>query len=397
MSGQAIVIVSPYRTEYGPPQTLEHVCRSLFDAGYRPIVAVPHGARITDNLTALGTPIRMLDSLTTFPRTYDPLRLTRFFRDHHATVKAIGRVAREEKAVAIYSISEATYAGSLAARGLGIPSTVHVIGMSIQSPRLAANTYVRFLGGITDQFIACSAAVAEMLIELGAASSRVAVVHNGISVSAVQAGAALPSPVSHEGPKIGMVAAYDRRKGHELFLRAAARLAPIYPDARFYLIGGTLGDHVESRAFERRIAALIDSLNLSDRVELVGYVAQPEVYAWLAAMDVVVVPSKTEAFAHALLEAMACERPVVATAIEGNLDAFADGHSGLYAARFPETVAAAVRRLLDDPDLAARMGVAARERVERYFDLSVTLPALAQTVGELLRSRAPAASAGHAL
>lgn len=392
MSGGTIVVVSPYRTEYGPPQTLEHVCRSLSDAGYHPIAAVPDGARITENLAALGTPIRTLGSLTTFPRTYDPLRLARFFRNHQATVREIGRVARGEKAVAVYSISEATYAGSLAARGLGLPSAVHVIGMSIQSPRVAANTYVRFLGGITDQFIACSAAVAEMLIELGAASSRVSVVHNGISVAAVQAGAALPTPVAHKGARIGMVAAYDRRKGHELFLRAAARLAPIYSDARFYLIGGTLGDHLESRAFERRIASLIESLNLTDRVELVGYVGQPEVYAWLAAMDVVVVPSRTEAFAHALLEAMACERPVVATAIEGNLDAFADGHSGLYAERSPEPVVAAVRRLLDNPDLAARMGLAARERVERYFDVSVTLPALAQTVGELLRSHAAKAA-----
>lgn len=388
MSRRTIVVVSPYRTEYGPPQTLEHVCRSLSDAGYRPVAAVPHGARITDNLAALGTPIRTLEALTTFPRTIDALRLGRFFRDHHATVGALGRVAREENAVAVYSISEATYAGSLAARRLGLPSAVHVIGMSIQSPRIAANTYVRFLSGITDHFIACSAAVAEMLIDLGTASSRISVVHNGIPVAAVQAGATLPSPVSHEGPRIGMVAAYDRRKGHELFLRAAARLAASHPDARFYLIGGTLGDHVESRAFERRIATLIDNLHLGDRVERVGYVGQPEVYAWLAAMDVVVVPSKTEAFAHALLEAMACERPVVATAIEGNLDAFADGHSGLYAARSPDAVAAAVRRLLDDPGLAARIAVAARERVERYFDVSVTLPALAETMEKLLRSHA---------
>jgi glycosyltransferase involved in cell wall biosynthesis len=108
----------------------------------------------------------------------------------------------------------------------------------------------------------------------------------------------------------------------------------------------------------------------------------------MRAMDVIVVPSRTEAFAHALLEAMACARPIVATGIEGNLDAFVHEHSGLYADRTPDAVAAHVVRYLRDPAFAAEVGRQARERVSLLFDLSATLPANAAVVLDVLEATA---------
>ena len=70
--------------------------------------------------------------------------------------------------------------------------------------------------------------------------------------------------------------------------------------------------------------------------------------------------------------------------IEGNLDAFVDGHSGIFVPRAPAAVAAAVGSLLADPDRAARMGAAARRHAAVAFDLSVTLPSLGFTVHELI-------------
>jgi len=181
-----------------------------------------------------------------------------------------------------------------------------------------------------------------------------------------------------------MVAAYDPRKGHELFIEGAALIAKEHPDVRFYVIGGILKGQPESVAFELRVKALIVSLGLTDRIELVGFVPSPDVYRWIRAMDIVVVPSRTEAFAHALLEAMLCHKAVIATGIEGNLDAFVNGHSGIYIDPLADQLAGVISDVLADPERRQALGDAARERATRFFDLSVTLPANAQIVDHLI-------------
>ena len=265
------------------------------------------------------------------PRTFNPLRLGRFLGEHLIAADRIRELAEEEQASAVYSISEATFCGGLGARRAGIPSLTHVIGMSIRSPRIGGKTYIRLLDNVTDTFVACSSAVAELLAEFGVDDDKIAVTHNGIPTGEVEAAAALGRPTGLPGgPLVGMVAAFDPRKGHELFVEAAALIAQDYPEARFVLIGGVLEGQAESRAFEQRVDSLIRRRGLAERFVRPGFVPRPEVYRWVAALDVAVVPSETEAFAHALVEAMACARPVVATAIEGNLDAFVDGHSGTW-------------------------------------------------------------------
>jgi hypothetical protein len=381
---RSVLVVSPYRVEYGPPQTLEHVCRALVDAGYDPVCAVSPGAHLTEELRALGPRVREVAGLETFPRTLNALRLSAFFNRHISAARTLQQVAVEEDADAVYSISEATFAGGLAAKRLEIPSIVHVIGMSIRSPRWSGNLYVRFLDRLTDQFIGCSSAVAEMLDDYGVDDEKVTVVHNGIDVAAIEATAGATSPVAHPGPRVGIVAAYDPRKGHELFVEAAALVARRHRDARFFVVGGILGGQADSVAFERRVAGLIRSHGLEQRFERPGFVPAPEVYAWIRAMDVVVVPSRTEAFAHALLEAMVCGKPIVATGIEGNLDAFVHGHSGLYAAPRPEALADAVAALIEDPEGAATLGRNALARASDYFDLGVTLPAIGHVVRNVL-------------
>lgn len=379
---RSIVIVSPYRIEYGPPQTLRHVARALAEAGYNPICLVPEGARHDGGVEGFAE-VRQLRHLATVPRTWNAARLASFLGQHLDAAAAIEDVAREIEARAVYSISEAVFAGSVAARRLAIPGIVHVIGMSIRSPRLGGLAYVRMLNQITRHFIACSSAVAEMLADYGVTDQKISVVHNGVPLARIESTRDLPDPLSAEPrPRIGMVAAYDARKGHDLFVSAAAQVARARPDATFYLIGGVLDDQPESAAFERRVIDQIGQLNLADRVRRVGFIAPPELYTWIRSMDVMVVPSRTEAFAHVLVEAMKCRRPLVATGIEGNLDAFVDGHSGMYAERDPASIAMKVIALLDNPERAAAMGAAA-ERRSHLFDLATMLPALADAVGRV--------------
>jgi glycosyltransferase involved in cell wall biosynthesis len=374
-----IVVVSPYRLEYGPPQTLAHVARALVDAGFDPICLVPDRARRVGDLEQIAD-VRPLGELTTVPRTWNVGRLGLFMAHHTKAARAIEEVVRESDARAVYSISEAVFAGSLAARRSDVPGIVHVIGMSIRSPRIGGLAYVRMLDHLTAHFIACSSAVAEMLSDYGVHDDKINVVHNGVPLSQIKATEHRPDPLAGQPrPRIGMVAAYDPRKGHDLFVDAAALVAAENPAATFYIIGGALEGQPESAAFEGRVIAQIERVGLGHRIKRLGYLAPPDLFAWIAAMDVMVVPSRTEAFAHVLVEAMACKRPVVATGVEGNLDAFAHGHSGLYASPDARSIATGISTMLADPVRATAMGEAAARRAE-LFDLKVTLPALGDAI-----------------
>jgi glycosyltransferase involved in cell wall biosynthesis len=107
-------------------------------------------------------------------------------------------------------------------------------------------------------------------------------------------------------------------------------------------------------------------LGVSDSVRFVGY--QPDLREWLALADIVVLPSLYEGLPVSPIEALACERAVVATAVDGTPEVVLDGKTGLTVP--PEDVpalAAAICRLLGDAGLRRSLAVAGREWVHAQF------------------------------
>jgi glycosyltransferase involved in cell wall biosynthesis len=149
------------------------------------------------------------------------------------------------------------------------------------------------------------------------------------------------------------------QKGHSYLLAAAAQV----PDATFVLAGdGPLRAELEAQAHK---------LGVADRCVFLG--DRPDVPDLLAAADVLVLPSLFEGLPVSVLEAMAAERPVVATRIGGTDEAVAHELNGLLVPpRDPTALASAIRRLQTDPALARRLAAAGRERVEREFSTEVT-------------------------
>ena len=108
----------------------------------------------------------------------------------------------------------------------------------------------------------------------------------------------------------------------------------------------------------------------------------------LAAADVVVLPSLTEGLPLAVLEAMACARPVVATSINGTREAVVDNVTGfLVAPNDDEATAEAMLRLIDDKALARDMGVNGRQRVERHYNLASFVESVEALYDDLLARR----------
>ena len=116
-------------------------------------------------------------------------------------------------------------------------------------------------------------------------------------------------------------------------------------------------------------AAAIDRLDLGDAVRFVSGLSEPSLVDLFGSASVAVVPSLYEGFSLPAVEAMACATPLVATTAGALPEVVGpDGVTALHVPPGdPEALAAAIGRVLDDPDLAARLGAASRERVVEHF------------------------------
>lgn len=159
------------------------------------------------------------------------------------------------------------------------------------------------------------------------------------------------------------VARLSPQKGLQDLVAAAQQLKDNLPSARYVVIGeGELRSALTNE---------IKRAGLEGVVRLVGNLPSPEVARWLQSADVFVLPSHFEGGpATALMEAMAVGCAVVGTRVSGSEELIPGPEFGvLVEARQPEALAAAIRRLLEDPEIRARLGRQARERVVSGFDI----------------------------
>jgi len=171
-------------------------------------------------------------------------------------------------------------------------------------------------------------------------------------------------------------------KGVPLLLEALVRLRTAHPDVRLTLIG----DGPERSALE----AMTQAMDLSDIVTFTGYLGQTEVAEHLCQSDILVLPSFAEGVPVVLMEAMAARRPVIATRVGGVQELVEDGISGL---TIPpgdvDTLTSSIEKLLSDPDLCLKMGVAGRAKVEAAFDVAKEAAWLGTLFQQSLAGRLP--------
>jgi N-acetyl-alpha-D-glucosaminyl L-malate synthase BshA len=172
------------------------------------------------------------------------------------------------------------------------------------------------------------------------------------------------------------VARFHPVKDHPMLLRAFGQVAPRHPDVDLLLAGdGPLRPSLE---------ALAADLGMAGRVRFLG--VRRDVPAILAASDVFVLSSVSEAASLTLLEAMATGVPVVVTDVGGNPEIVRDGVDGLLTPRGDAgAMAGALDRLLSDAALAGRLGCQARERAQAVYRLDRTVQRYADLYRELSR------------
>ncbi len=191
-------------------------------------------------------------------------------------------------------------------------------------------------------------------------ASTAAVVPNGVDPAERNAGSAT---VSHVAPVALAVGRLQHVKGFDLLIRAFARAVDRgdLPAGALLRIGGS---GPEQPALEMLAA----DLGISDRVELLGALDRRQVAEEMARAAVVVVPSRAEAFGITVLEAWRAHAPVIATTRGGPPEFVEHGVTGvLVDPTDTAALAAAVARVLGDPDLGGAMGDAGWRRTLADF------------------------------
>lgn len=270
------------------------------------------------------------------------------------TIVRLARLARSHRADVIHThLSTASLLGALAAKLARVPSVAHVHGLNTA-------TCFRYSTAV----IAVSEAVKKHLVSQGLAEKRTRVIHNGVDLAqfapAPLADAKRAAGRDPEQPLLGVFGRLSPEKGQRVALEAMFLVLKERPDARLVIVGdGKERDDLGASA---------EALGIAESVEFAGFVAHAG--GLMAACDAVVVPSLKEGFGLVAVEAMALERPVVASAVGGLSEIVLQEQTGLLVEpNDPQTLSRAMLRVIQDDSLARAMGRAGREQARVHFDI----------------------------
>lgn len=203
-----------------------------------------------------------------------------------------------------------------ALRSNKIPLVVSLHGSDVwvEAGRSAFDRWIfRCLAARAHAVTACSASLLEDAVALAPDIRGKGIpIHNGVQRSLfVDA-----EPYDYPCPYIAGVGRLDHRKGFDLLIDAFARVASDFPDHHLLIAGGG--------AAQAELQAQIDRLQLAHRAKLVGVLRHPALGSFYKSAQVAVIPSRREPFGIVALEALAAGTHIVATRVDGLVEALAD-------------------------------------------------------------------------
>jgi glycosyltransferase involved in cell wall biosynthesis len=186
-------------------------------------------------------------------------------------------------------------------------------------------------------------------------------------------------------PVIGMTARVSGQKDYVTLARAAKRVLEVLPAARFVIVG----DHERHAAHREHFSLVqreLERLGVAQAFVFTGF--RSDVAQVMAAFDVFVLSTHFEGLPLVILEAMAMQLPVVATAVNGIPELITNDSVGLLAPHEDdETLARHLLALLGDPARARRVAAGGRELVERQFSARMFGENIAALYADALRGR----------
>lgn len=368
-----IVSINHTADVYGASRCLERFAARAIRDGHELLVVLPGPGPLKDALDAIGVTVRLHPLLTIVDRN-----TTRTLRNQFAllarfplSVIWLMWTIAGFRADVVHTNGGVTISPAFAARLLRRPHVWHVREFFLEFPRLWPH-YERMMFLMSDAIVAVSQAIRNQFSERS--RSKVWVVYDGLPAAEFER--TTVEPETHAlRERFGLGSRLSacvvgrlkwKRKGQEVFIRAAGLLKSKYPDA-VYLVVGTAApgsqDHVD------RFRALAHEAGVGDRVVFTGDIR--DVRPVYAAVDVSVAPSvDPEPFGCIVIESMAMGTPVIGSNAAGIAEQIVDGRTGYLFAPGDECgLAAALDALFADVLLRREVAANARRRFLAEFEL----------------------------
>lgn len=344
-----------------------HLACGLHPARFRPCVVVPGEGSLSQSLRARGVEARVLD----LPRVaWDgSLRVAAALR------RLLALVDRLDVDLLHTDGPRNTFYAGVVGRLRRKPVIWHVRAST-------PDPYDPLLSLLSSRVLLVANAL-EHRFRSKRAMRKIRVIHNGVDLERFRPGDRefSTSPVAPGGEVvIGTVGRVETEKGTLTLLEAVKRLNPDLSAVRLQVAGD-----ISDIAYFDRCRGYCRDAGISERVEFLGHVHPTEDF--LRSLDVFVLPSaEAEAFPRAVLEAMACGKPVVVTDAGGTREAVDEGRTGFVVPpRAPQLMADRLRALVGSAELRARMGRCARLRAEALFALERNTELTANVYEEAVR------------
>jgi glycosyltransferase involved in cell wall biosynthesis len=276
-------------------------------------------------------------------------------------------------------------AGNLASRFVPVPA--RIVFRRVNFPlRDSPITRFQYTWGI-DCIVAISESIRGQMVAGGIPPSLIRTIYEGIDLS-IYPRRTVPNPhQTGDRVVVGTVAHLSPEKGLQFLVEAAALIPSVRSRLKFVIVGdGQCRGELES---------LVRDKGLSDCFNFAGF--QDRTVQATRSFDMFVLPSLSEGLSSAILTAMACSLPVIATNVGGIPELVRNGVTGLLVPPGdPQSLGGAIQQLLDDPDAAFQMGLRGRARAEEHFTLQRKILETEQLCYSLLEAAKGASTETHA-
>jgi glycosyltransferase involved in cell wall biosynthesis len=369
-----VIVITGLRTG-GAEMMLLKVLERL-DPAWRPhVISLTDVGEIGHRIAALGIPV---EGLGLRPGRVGPLAVAR-----------LATRLRELRPDVVHTwMYHADLVGGLAAKlagGCAVGWAIHNTSLDPARTRLSTRLVARacavLSGRVPDRIVSCSEVARQVHVGLGYCADRMVVLPNGFDLAAFRPDAAAREEVRRElgvadgTPLVGIVGRVDPVKNYEGFFVAAALVRARRPDAHFVLVGQGL------EPGNADIVALAVAAGVGDVTHLLG--RRDDVPRLMAALDVYVSSSHSEAFPNVLGEAMACGVPCAVTDV-GDSGLIVGDTGRVVAPGDMVALAAAIGDLVELPPAGrSALASAARARVAARFEIGAVVKAYEAFYAEL--------------
>ncbi len=346
----------------GGNQICATLLRSALKAGHEVELLTPSLGPLTDALSKEGVRIHLL-------------KLTRSFHVHKVLLLVFLLKSRRMDLVHTHTSLNSEILCRMACFLARIPIICHQhepTDIDYANPVVAV--YQRWLNRITSkfvtQFVAVSQSRREAIIKTRKyRADKIRLIYNGIDVNSFlfqndRENIRQEWKLRPEQTAVGLIARLELPKGQGTLIEAVPMVLKRYPETRFFIIGG---DHVPHQPSFHRYQKMIQDFGIGESCFLLGF--KPEIQMLIQALDIVVLPSWWEGHPLVLLEALAAQKPVIASEVGGTPEIIDHEKSGLLISpRDPDALADAICRLIENPNLGKQMARHGYQKVVERFD-----------------------------